>query len=107
MTDEAAKGNGPSIDGTNSNRLFESFNSKARGNEGKTCDEKYALLVEKLASLRQNQSVRKLHLPKINHQLEDIIKQTEAISSLEKSDIILDYIEPLYRPMANEKLDHQ
>ena len=74
-------------------------------------EEKFDEYIQKLKELIKNENVRRLHLPSINHQVNDIIKQAEALVELNEGNSNLTSLsssmtmESEFKP--NEKLDHQ
>lgn len=63
--------------------------------------------IENLIKKCQNPVVKRLRLTHINRQLEDFIRQCDAVTILEEEDMDLDHMKPKDVFAPNEKLDHQ
>ena len=74
-------------------------------------EEKFDKNVQKLKELIKNENVQRLHLPSINRQVNDIIKQAEALVVLNEGNLNLTSLsssmtmESEFKP--TEKLDHR
>ena len=89
------------------NKTIDLASSTRTVSEEKKFDEN----IQKLKELIKNENVQRLHLPSINRQVNDIIKQAEALVELNEGNLNLTSlsssvtVESKFKP--NEKLDHQ